>query len=168
MFQQGVGYTFTTDPKGTSLVIDPQIIPKPNVPFRLFEDSTPEGVAILRVSAGTFNNIIPTINGQQLGQPGAYFQKPSGNNIVYLSAQASQNTQAQFPEGTPTIVLAGGSSVPPSTATSAFVAIALITSATPAGTDVPVLTMHQLVNGSIWGERFECGNNPVLYWFAQV
>lgn len=86
MLQQGVGYTYTNSRGGSSLVIDPVIISAPNTPFRVYEDSTAEGQAILRVSAGTFNNSFPTVNGSQVGEANAYFPAPSGTQSFILAS----------------------------------------------------------------------------------
>lgn len=166
MIQQGVGYTFTNDKRGATLVID-TIAPEPSAPFRVYEDSTESGTAILRVSAGTFNNTFPTVNGTQVGQPGAYFARPSSSSIIYLTIPASQSTGAAFPAGTPTVTLAAGSTIPTASKTTAYVGIAKVDVVTVPGTSTQVLTITQLTTGSLWGERFECGSQ-LDYWFSQI
>ena len=166
MIQPGVGYTYTNDRRGSSLLID-TVQQAETPPFSVFEDSTAEGVAILRVSAGTINNSFPTINGTQVGQANAYFVRPTSSSIVYLSIPASQTTGAPFPASTPTLVLAGGSTIPSNSASAAYVGIAKIEAVTVSGTNTTVLTINQLVTGSLWGERFECGSQ-LDYWFSHI
>jgi hypothetical protein len=166
MIQPGVGYTFTNDRRGSSLLID-TVQQAETPPLSVFEDSTAEGVAILRVSAGTINNSFPTINGTQVGQANAYFARPTSSSIVYLSIPASQSSGAPFPASTPSLILAGGSTIPSNSASAAYVGIAKIEAVTVPGTDTIVLTISQLTTGSLWGERFECGSQ-LDYWFAHI
>ena len=167
MLQQGVGYTFTNSRGGASLVIDPVIISAPNTPFRVYEDSTAEGQAILRVTAGTFNNTFPTVNGSQVGEANAYLPAPSADSIIYLTIPASQSSGAAFPNGTPTVTLASGSTVPTNTATTAYVGLAKVKVTPVPESTAKVYTFNQLVTGSLWGERFECGSQ-LDYWFSQI
>lgn len=166
MIQQGVGYTYTNDRRGSSLIID-TVAAEPSAPFRVYEDSTDTGTAILRVSAGTFNNTFPTINGTQVGQPAAYFARPTASSIIYLTIPASQTTGAAFPAGTPTVTLGAGSTIPTANATTAYVGIAKVDVVTVSGTSTQVLTITQLATGSLWGERFKCGSQ-LDYWFAHI
>lgn len=166
MINQGVGYTFSNDKRGTSLVIDSFVPAKYTHPFRVFEDSTPQGQAILKVSAGTFNNVFPKINGIAVGEEGAHFSLPTTNSIIYLTIPASQSTGATFPAGTPTVTLASGSSIPTASASTGYVGIAKI-KATPVDGGAPVLEISPLVSGSLWGERFECGDQ-LDYWYSQI
>jgi len=167
MLQPGVGYTYTNSRGGASLVIDPVIISAPNTPFRVYEDSTAEGQAILRVSAGTFNNSFPTVNGSQVGETNAYFPAPSGDSIIYLSIPASQSSGAPFPAGSVSVTLASGSTVPSNTASAAYVGICKVKVTPVPESTAKVYTFNQLVTGSLWGERFECGSQ-LDYWFAQI
>lgn len=167
MLQQGVGYTYTNSRGGASLVIDPVIISAPNTPFRVYEDSTAEGQAILRVSAGTFNNSFPTVNGSQVGEPNAYFPAPSADSIIYLSIPASQSSGAPFPAGSVSVTMTTGSTVPSNTATAAYVGLAKVKVTPVPESTAKVYTFSQLVTGSLWGERFECGSQ-LDYWFAHI
>ena len=167
MINPGVGYTFSNDKRGTALIIDTFVPAKYTHPFRVYEDSTAEGQAILKVTPGTLNNIFPTINGTAVGETGAHFSLPSSDSIIYLTIPASQSSGAAFPAGTPTITLAGGSTIPSKTETTAYVGIAKI-KATPVEGGQPVLEISPLVSGSLWGERFKCGSSSAEYWFSQI
>jgi hypothetical protein len=167
MLQQGVGYTYTNNRGGASLVIDPVIISAPNTPFRVYEDSTAEGQAILRVSAGTFNNTFPTVNGSQVGEANAYFTAPTASSIIYLSIPASETAGDPFPESTPEVRIAQGSTIPSNTSTEAYVGIAKVTVTPVPESTAKVYTFNQLVTGSLWGERFECGSQ-LDYWFSHI
>ena len=167
MLQQGVGYTYTNSPGGASLVIDPVVLSAPNTPFRVYEDSTAEGQAILRVSAGTFNNSFPTVAGVIIGEPAAYLPAPSGDSIIYLTIPASQSTGAPFPAGSVSVTLASGSTIPTNTASTAYVGLAKVKVTPVPESTAKVYTFNQLVTGSLWGERFECGSQ-LDYWFSQI
>jgi hypothetical protein len=166
MIQPGVGYTYTNDKRGSTLVID-TVAPEPNHPFRLFEDSTAEGVAVVRISPGTFNNTLPTVNGAEIGAPEAYLPKPAGSGFFYLEIPASEETGDPFPADVPSVEF--GSSVPSNNAVTAYVALAKaeLIAETSGGGSPPVLVISQLVTGSLWGERFECGSQ-LDYWFSHI
>lgn len=167
MITQGVGYTFQNSPGGLSLVIDPPTPLKRDGAFYVYEDTTADGVAVIRINAGTFNNTFPTVNGVQAGLPTAYLARPSATSIVVLTAPASQTSNAPFPSDTPTITMVSGTNVPAATATTAKVAIAKIVATPVEGSAVPVLEITQLISGSIWGERYSCGSQ-LDYWFSQI
>ena len=166
MINPGVGYTFSNDKRGASLVIDTFVPSKYTHPFCVFEDSTAQGTAIIKVRAGTFNNVFPKINGVNVGDEGAHFSRPSADSIIYLTIPASEATLATFPAGTVTMTLAGGSTIPSYTKTTAYLGIAKI-KATPVDGGQVVLEISPLVSGSVWGERFECGKQ-LDYWFSQI
>jgi hypothetical protein len=133
----------------------------------VYEDSTAEGQAILRVSAGTFNNSFPTVAGVIIGEPAAYLPAPSGDSIVYLTIPASQSTGAPFPAGSVSVTLASGSTIPTNTASTAYVGLAKVKVTPVPESTAKVYTFNQLVTGSLWGERFECGSQ-LDYWFSQI
>ena len=165
MLQPGVGYTYTNSRGGASLVIDPVIISAPNTPFRVYEDSTAEGEAILRITAGTINNTLPTVSGSEIGTANAYIQKPAGSGFIVLYIPASPSSGAPFPASTPMVLFQP--SVDPSSETGVDVALAKVDLTTTEANPIPVLTINQLVTGSLWGERFECGSQ-LDYWFSQI
>ena len=134
-------------------------------PFLVYEDSTPEGVAVLRIKPGTINNQLPLAGGAELGTPSAYIQKPAGSGFIVLYIPASPSSGAPFPASTPMILFQP--SIDPSTDTGVDVALAKVDLITTGENPIPVLTIDQLVTGSLWGERFECGSQ-LDYWFSRI
>lgn len=162
MLTPGVGYSITNSPKGYSLEIEQQtqVI---DTPFRVYEDSTSNGTAIIRISPGTINNVLPTVGGSQIGGASAYLAKPQSSGFVILSIPASATPGSAFPSGTPQVTF--NATVQASSAEMAFVALASITAISQDGSTI--LTINQLVTGSLWGERFECGEE-LDYWFSRI
>ena len=164
MITPGIGYTFQNSPDGFSLTIDQQTI-KAEHPFLVYEDSTPEGEAVLRIKPGTINNQLPNVSGNEIGTPSAYIQKPAGSGFIVLYIPASPSSGAPFPASTPMILFQP--SIDPSSETGVDVALAKVDLITTGDNPIPVLTISQLVTGSLWGERFECGSQ-LDYWFAHI
>lgn len=165
MLQQGVGYTYTNNPRGASLVIDQMVLSAPNTPFRVYEDTNEEGQAILRIAIGTINNQLPDVNEAEIGTAEAYLPKPAGSGFVILQIPATEATGAPFPSATPMVIFS--SSVSPNDEVTAYVALAKIDLEATAENPTPTMTISQLVTGSLWGERFECGDQ-LDYWFSQI
>jgi hypothetical protein len=164
MITPGIGYTFRNSPDGFSLEIEQQSQTTEH-PFKVYEDSTPEGTAVLRISAGSINNQLPLVGGSEIGTPTAYLEKPAGSGFVILYLPASPSSGAAFPSASPLILF--NDVVEANDDSSAYVAIARIQLTTTEANPIPVMTISQLVTGSLWGERFECGN-VVDYWFSQI
>lgn len=162
MITPGIGYTFRNSPDGFSLEIEQQSQTTEH-PFKVYEDSTAEGTAVLRISAGTINNSLPTVGGAVIGTANAYLAKPGGSGFVYLMIPASNTDGASFPASTPQVLFA--STVPTYGLTTAYVGLAKVDANTVDG--VQVITIQQLVTGSLWGERFKCGST-LDYWFSQI
>jgi hypothetical protein len=57
--------------------------------------------------------------------------------------------------------------VDPGSESGVDVAIAKVELTTTEANPIPVLTINQLVTGSLWGERFECGSQ-LDYWFSRI
>lgn len=164
MIQPGIGYTFINDGRGASLIIDTPPA-QVSTPFSVYEDSTAEGEAILRISPGTINNQLPLVGGAEIGTPNAYLQKPAGSGFIVLYIPASPSSGEPFPASAPLILFQP--SIDPSSETGVDVALAKIDLTTTEDNPIPVLTINQLVTGSIWGERFQCGSQ-LDYWFAHI
>lgn len=167
MITPGVGYTFRNSPDGFSLEIDQPLTVKDNRGFYVYEDSTSDGIPILRINAGTINSVFPTVNGVQVGEQAAYLPRPTSNSIVMLTIPASEESGQPFPSEVPTITVRGGSTLPSQTETQAFVALAKIIATPVEGSPLPALEITQLVSGSLWGERYECGSD-LNYWFSHI
>lgn len=165
MITQGVGYNITNSTGGYSLTIDP-IISIMGRPFEVYEDSDANGLSIIKVKPGHFNNYLPKINGVTIGDVGAHFARPSENSVIFLSIPASEKDDKPFPDGTPELEIAGGLEVPyEANENFAYVAIANIKVTAVEGGSV--LTINQMVVGSIWGEKFKCGSQ-LDYWFSHI
>lgn len=167
MITPGLGYTFRNSPDGFSLEIEQQGIRKDDRGFYVYEDSTDQGVAILRINAGTFNNTFPTVDGVQVGEKLAYLARPSSTCLVMLTIPASEDAGQPFPADVPTISIRQGSTMPAETSTEAYVTIAKIVATPVEGSQTPALEITQLVSGSLWGERYECGSE-LNYWFSSI
>jgi hypothetical protein len=162
MLQQGVGYTVTNSSGGQSLTIDAIGIYKETLPFFIYEDSTEAGARCFRLNAGTFNNQFPTVGGAQVGQPAAYLPEPGATSVVVLTIPASESA---FPSGACTIALTPGTAAPESSAGTAYVILGRIDVTTAQGDKQ--FAVSNLVSGSLWGERFKCGEE-LQYWFSRI
>jgi len=164
MITPGIGYTFTNSTDGFSLQIDQAGRLREVLPFSVYEDTNSAGQGVLRMTPGTFNNQFPTINGVRIGEPGATLTLPQVTSLVVLNISASENL---FPAGVPTISTKAGLSVDDFSETSAQVALALIKVTTVTGSTSKDLEIINLVSGSLWGERFQCGEE-LDYWFSKI
>lgn len=162
MIQQGVGYTATNSSSGQSLQIDAIGFYKETLPFFVYEDTNEEGQGVLRINPGTFNNELPTVSGVEIGEPGATLPLPQSSSIVALRIPAALGS---FPADTVTVEWFTGNAVPPSDEGVAYVAIALVKVMEEAGNKQFVIS--NLVSGSLWGERFQCGEE-LEYWFSRI
>jgi hypothetical protein len=163
MIQPGIGYTFINDGRGASLIIDTAPA-QVSTPFSVYEDSTAEGTAILRITKGTINNQLPTVDGSEIGTDNAYLPKPTSSGFIVLEVPASEDSADTFPADVPTISFQA--TVPGYDNTMAYVALAKVDIITVPESP-PSMTINQLVTGSIWAERFQCGNQ-VDYWFSHI
>lgn len=167
MLQPGVGYTFNNSSGGSSLTIDTITRYKETLPFFVYEDSDDSGNTIFRINAGTFNNVFPTVNGATVGEANAYLAAPAVTSLVILTVPAAPKPNPAWPSGTPTIALLAGTAVPGYGPTVARLALARITVTTEAGSGLKTYAVANLVSGSLWGERFECGEE-LEYWFSRI
>jgi hypothetical protein len=167
MITQGVGYTFSNSSDGSSLVIDQAGRQKETLPFYVYEDTDSSGNTVFRINAGTFNNVFPTVNGVTVGDSAAALAAPTVTSLVVMTIPATGKPNPAFPSGTPTIALLSGTSVPGFTSTVARVALARITVSTQSGSNAKLYAVANLASGSIWGERFECGEE-LDYWFSRI
>jgi hypothetical protein len=167
MLQSGVGYSFSNSSGGSSLTIDTITRYKETLPFFVYEDSDASGNTVFRINAGTFNNVFPTVNGATVGDAAAYLAAPTATSLVVLTVPATGGANPAWPAGTPTIALLAGTTVPGFGPTVARLALAKITVTTEAGSGVKTYAVSNLVSGSLWGERFECGEE-LEYWFSRI
>ena len=164
MIQQGVGYTVTNSSDGQSLVIDQVGIYKETLPFFVYEDSNEAGQPVLRINPGTFNNVLPTVSGVTIGEPGATLPAPQATSVVAIRIPASEGA---FPDGVPTIEWFTGTSPPANESGLAYLSIAIVNVLTESGSGSDTYQINNLVSGSLWGERFQCGEE-LEYWFSRI
>lgn len=162
MIQQGVGYTVTNSSGGQSLTIDAIGIYKETLPFFIYEDTNEAGARCFRLNAGTFNNQFPTVGGATIGEPAAVLAEPSATSLVVLTIPASQGA---FPAGNATISLVAGTNPPAADESTAYVVLGRINVTEDSGSKT--FAVDNLVSGSLWGERFECGEE-LQYWFSRI
>lgn len=162
MIQQGVGYTAINSSSGQSLTIDAVGIYKETLPFFIYEDTNDQGARCFRINAGTFNNEFPTVSGVAIGQPNAVIPEPNATSLVVMTIPASETA---FPAGACTIGLTAGNTAPEASASVAYVVLGRIrVTNTSGGKEFAV---DNLVSGSLWGERFKCGDE-LEYWFSRI
>lgn len=162
MIQQGVGYTATNSSSGQSLTIDAVGIYKETLPFFIYEDTNEAGQRCFRINAGTFNNEFPTVGGVAIGQPNAVLSEPSATSLVVMTIPASETA---FPAGACTIDLTAGNTAPEADEGQAYVVLGRIRVTT--SSNGKEFAVDNLVSGSLWGERFECGEE-LEYWFSRI
>lgn len=163
MITQGIGYTYTNSSDGFSLQIDQPGRLREVLPFSVYEDTNTAGQGVLRITPGTFNNELPTVGGVQIGETGATLPLPLATSIVALRIPASETF---FPAATPTVEWFTGTFVPENEEDVAYVGLALIKVTQTAGASKSY-EITNLVSGSLWGERFQCGEE-LSYWFSKI
>lgn len=161
MITPGVGYTFQNSPDGFSLIIDQPTLPT-LAAFQAFEDSTPEGVSIIRITPGTINNQFPTVNGVQVGLPSAYLAAPSSDSYVVLTIP---NSGSAYPSGQSTITISANN--PESDNANGRIAIAFITVQGNPG-DQKSYTVFNTLRGSLSGTRFSDPVGTIIYFFSGI
>ena len=161
MITPGVGYTFQNSPDGFSLMIDQPTLPT-LAAFQAFEDSTPEGVSIIRITPGTINNQFPTVNGVQVGLPSAYLAAPSSDSYVVLTIP---NSGSAYPSGQSTITISANN--PESDNANGRIAIAFITVKVDLG-GINSFTVYNLLRGSLSGTRFSDPVGTIIYFFSGI
>ena len=164
MLQDGVGYTLNNSSGGQSLVIDTAARQKETLPFFVYEDTDSAGQGVLRINPGTFNNELPTVGGATIGEQSATLPLPLATSIVALRIPASESF---FPAAQPTVEWFTGTFVPENEEDVAYVALALVNVSTEPGSSEKIYKISSLASGSIWGERFQCGEE-LEYWFSRI
>lgn len=174
MIQQGVGYTFTNDRRGASLLID-QPLPAPSTPLTVSEDVNTGGQGVLRISPGTVNNVMPTVGGTKLdAATPPTLNLPSGSGAEYMVViKCTGEKNKRFPiEATVEVVTA--TQATQDTAGYGYLAIASLTKVTTPAQEEgapPIISwnINQLVSGSVWAERRKLTEpNTAFYYFSRV
>lgn len=161
MITPGIGYTFQNSPDGFSLIIDQPTLPT-LAAFQAFEDSTPEGVSIIRITPGTINNQLPTVNGVQIGLPLAYLPAPQSSSYVVLTIP---NSASAYPSAQSTITISNDNTE--SDNDNGRLAIAFITVQGNEG-EQKSYTVSNFLRGSLSGTRFDDGFGTIVYFFSGI
>jgi hypothetical protein len=161
MITPGIGYTYTNSPDGFALLID-QATPATLGAFQAFEDSTAEGVSIIRITPGTINNQFPTVNGVQVGLPLAYLAAPNSSSYVVLNIP---NSSSAYPSSQSTITISANN--PESDNDNGRIAIAFITVQDTPGAQKSYTVFNNL-RGSLSGTRFSDAVGTIIYFFSGI
>jgi hypothetical protein len=163
MIQQGVGYTVTNSSGGQSLVVD---FPQSGITqaFFVYEDIKDNASeTIFRLTPGTINNQYPTINGVQIGLPGAFLAAPTANSSVVLTIP---NSATEYPSAQSTISIMP--SPPDNTASASYLSIGFIQVETLAGGGKSY-QVSNLLRGSVSSSRFADGmTGEIIYLFFGI
>lgn len=150
--QPGVGYNFTSSSQGTNLDVQKdwvEYVPaalQTTHPFKVNMSGTTATVV-----TGAVNNSIPTNMNASLTL--------TDSGYVWVAA-GYDATNKVFPDPT-NLTIAAGATLPTSTTSVAYIALAQIVSG----------TVNQLVTGSLWGDRIQVGSGGTAsahYYFARV
>jgi len=150
--QPGVGYTFTSDSRGQSLLIDSP--GRRRHPLEVY--SNPDnGSTAVSIFPGTVNGVMPKISSVSLDATAKPKLAVSSTGYVYI--KVTRATGDVFPK---TVVIECASTVPADTSTIGHFAIA---SVTKTGNS---LTISQLTSQSLIVGRQAYGvSAAVFYWF---
>jgi hypothetical protein len=163
MLQQGVGYTVNNSSGGQSLIVD---FPRSEVTqaFFVYEDIKDDASeTVFRVTRGTINNQLPTINGVQIGLAGAFLAAPTANAIVVLTIP---NSASEYPSAQSTISIMP--SPPDNTPTASHLSLAFIQVETLAGGGKSY-QVSNLLRGSVTSSRFiEPTTGDTVYLFFGI
>jgi len=166
MINQGVGYTFTNDRRGSSIVVDPYL-PTRTDSFGVTEDS-----GKIRVRPGTVNNVMPTANGTKLdaATPPLVNLPTGGGNDYMVVIKCMGEKAKRFPTSA-TVEIVTYSEAQNDTNEYGYLAIASLTknTVTIQGQEQVFWTITQLVSGSVWGERRKLTSPATaFYYFSRV
>ena len=148
----GAGYDLYETGDGVSLVINAAEPTDTDHPFKVKVSGLK-----FKVTAGTVNSKMPTLDGTALDAGTAPEKTISATGHVYLKCKHTAGVS--FPD---TITVEYGASVPSDTDTYAYVDVATITVTSGAGRKTA-----QVVETSLYGDRLKCGTDPAAYFFAR-
>jgi hypothetical protein len=150
--QPGVGYTFTSDSRGQSLLIDQP--GRRRHPLEVY--SNPDnGSPAVSVWPGTVNSVMPQISGSYLDATTRPKLTIGSSGSVYL--KVTRASGQVFPT---TVAVEFASSVPADTSTIGHFAIATVTKTGNS------LTINQAVSSSLIVGRQAYGlSGAIFYWF---
>jgi hypothetical protein len=172
MIQQGVGYTFTSDRRGSSLLID-QPLPTESNPLTVSDDVDTNGQGVLRVKPGTVNNVMPTINGTRLdAATPPTLNLPFGSESEFMVViKCTGEKNKRFPIAA-TVEIVTSIEATQDNDGYGYLAIASLTKVSSTAQGEPTIyswNINQLVSGSVWAERRKLTEpDTAFYYFSRV
>lgn len=182
--QAGVGYGFNASGFGFSLNTTPpfpQEFEAPMHPFQVYLAEIDGEEYKVSVVPGMLNNLDP----QAFDTAELLTDTPppkgtlafDGNGIswVYLRSGPEPEVEGEEPlypdpdpvaDGYPMVVIS--STQLTDTDEEGYILLARAELLTPEGGGTAYVEFTQYVRGSLWGERFKCGDATAVYWFAGV
>jgi len=149
----GAGYDIHETADGVSLSINPAEPADTDHPFKVRLSGLK-----FKVTAGTVNSKMPTLDGTALDAGTAPEKTISSTGHVYL--KCAHSSGAAFPN---TVTVEYASSVPADDDTYGYVDIATITVTSGAAKKT-----SQAISTSLYGDRLKCGSDPAAYYFSRV
>lgn len=179
----GSGYTFISSASGMSLDISSGF-DEPSVqlhPFEVYLSEKDGETYSISVEPGMLNNLDPqTFDTGNLmtSSPtpkGTLVFNGDGDCWIYLRAGPTPETPGEevlFPDPDPAsdgypMVIISDSQMTDSD-DYGYILLAKAKKNTPPAPASIYVTLTQYVSGSLWGERFKCGDATASYWFAGV
>lgn len=180
--QPGVGNIFDSSALGFSIDTSQQfpddgqvLIPCPLQIYNLRYDADDE-LYYINVTPGYVNNLPvdaeynanpltgippPNIHVFTSGLSGSYI-----NNYIYIGCK---NDEGEYPTSDPKPYITVETSLISDTDEVGYLLIGIIAGQTDPETDVDSLyTLNMKGCGSLWSERFKCGQENVIYWWSSV
>lgn len=146
-------------------------------PFKISVGQDAESVWKIFVAYGTVNNTVPTYQGGglEVGDPdGGITGIGSGNSVsantfdVILQLDYSEGDP--FPSATPQVFTSTNWNNTPNNETTAYVILGrVVVTLEGEGEEArPAFDIQQATTGSLWAERFKCGNLDPVYWITRI
>jgi len=187
--QPGVGYTFDSSSHGFTLDTSdpfPSVASTPDLPFKVKIVGVVSGAMRYQVVSGTLNNLVPEmddviggveklLDSTTSGVPTPptdvlTFNTSTKESWVYLRAGPDAASPYAFPDSnianTPYPKVISSNVELTDTDTNGYVLLAKVdVDSVSAPT---VWTLHQYVNGSLWGDRVKVNGMTAKYYYARI
>lgn len=150
--QQGVGYTFNSDSRGQSLVLDTP--GRRRAPLEVYS-AVVNGSPAVKVFPGSVNGVMPQISGSYLDAANTPHLPVTSSGFIYV--RVTRETGEVFPK---TVAIEFGNNVPSDTNSAGHFPIASVTK------NGNSLQIYQLSNRSlIVSRQAYSGTGGLYYWF---
>lgn len=150
----GVGYTFNSDSRGMSLVVDTP--GRRRTPLEVY-GTVVNGSPAVKVFPGTVNGRVPTISGTALDANTAPHLTVTSSGVIYL--KVTRATGQVFPA---TAVVEFAASLPADTSTTGHITLATVTKTGNS------LQIYQAVDRSLIVSRVAYGASGALFYWLNV